>query len=543
MVIPTVARLAHPPVGAGGVGSLARAEAAKLVTHPVFLLGLVASGGMVAGSTLLSTELPILFRHDAELGFALFPLAGATMLAANLAATRERRADTTELHRPSPLAPARRTAALLVAVLAAGAVAIVLVALWVALARLVGGAGWPSPFEVLTGPVLVVNAGLFGVLLGRWVPSTVLTVVLVAVFGGYLSVFSYGWESPVGPEGWFGLMVGLGDQPAELSYRPAAAHLVYLVGIGVVFAAVAWWRHTGVRAASVVVAGALLVAGGGWAQTRPAPADVRASWASLVTDPGQLQSCDERGAVTYCVLPGYGGLVDHWQVPIEAVLERVPERRPVRVTQRFDRPLAKAANTPGPELAVISRESEAEFVARWRDDGELHPDLDWGRGEDLGPQQLSLALGAASLHVGLPTGVREHDGAAGACWAGGQARAVVALWLAATATPDTEQAFRNVVHEIGEFGGYTLGEPFQLAGAVHWAKDDIAVVLSLLDRPDDEVQPRLVADWDRWTAPTATTAELTAALGVEPVRLDDPSGSPYAPNLIGNDGRPVADCS
>lgn len=528
--------------GAPSVVALAVAEARLFVRHPLFLMGVALTVAMLAGSTVASTALPILFRDGAELAFSFFPLVGATVLVANLAITREPRSDTAESEASLSLPPARRTAGFLLSALAPFLVAVGLVALWIVLAKLAGGVGWPRAAEVLTGPVLVANGAVFGTLLGRWLRSNLVAVVVLLVLAAYHSVV-LGWDSPSGPEGWFGLMVALGGEPIELLHRPAPAHLVYLTGVGLVLAGVTYLRDAGARGVRVIVTGLVIAAAGGYVQSRPVSDPVLSGWEAFLAAPETVQACDDRAGVRYCTYPGYGQLIDDWQTPIGGVLERVPDTpRPFEVVQRTSTPLARAGFVPPADQVLRIGQGE-ERLGRWGDDGALHPDLDWGRGAGLGADQLSLALGAANVQLGLPVGAREFDGRAGACWSGGQARAVVAMWLAATATPHTEQAFRSVRQEIEDYGGYTMGEVHQMSGAVHWSKEDIAVVLAMLDQPHDVIHHELTGGWDRWSSPQTATTELVSALGIAPVRMDDPSGTPYAVNGLENEGRPVTDCT
>ncbi|MBW3651735.1 MAG: hypothetical protein KY458_14315, partial [Actinobacteria bacterium] len=147
-----------------------------------------------------------------------------------------------------------------------------------------------------------------------------------------------------------------------------------------------------------------------------------------------------------------------------------------------------------------------------------------GRGwTDDGMAELSLALGAASRVVGLPLAPAEPGAL---CDTAGQARAVVALWLAAQSTPAAGRALGHLTEtHVAHLGGSDpqSGPPHLVMAedavqrAAAWGMVEVRHALALQRRPAAEVEAVLAPQWDRFTDPTATTEELAAELELEPV--------------------------
>lgn len=155
--------------------SLARLEAARLVRHPVLLAGAALS---VLFSITFADAIDIGGAYFALIGPTLLPLGLATLVVANLAALRSRRAATGELYRSAP-APARtRTLAHLLALAGPAGVAAVLIAAgflyfgaWDGLVVSPDGrSATPGAVELAVGPVGVAVLGALGIVLARWIP-------------------------------------------------------------------------------------------------------------------------------------------------------------------------------------------------------------------------------------------------------------------------------------------------------------------------------------------------------------------------------------
>jgi hypothetical protein len=90
------------------------------------------------------------------------------------------------------------------------------------------------------------------------------------------------------------------------------------------------------------------------------------------------------------------------------------------------------------------------------------------------------------------------DGAADTCWAGDQARAVVALWLTAQALPDGERLLR--AHQLGLHPN-------------RYDQQTIDAAATLLAQPRQRMTDFLAAHWREVTDP-ASGIEALAPLGV-----------------------------
>lgn len=133
--------------------------------------------------------------------------------------------------------------------------------------------------------------------------------------------------------------------------------------------------------------------------------------------------------------------------------------------------------------------------------------------DDVGPA-LALALGAA----GLPDRV-EADLVPQV--AAGEARGVVALWLAVRGVDPGGRSGRLVA------GNPASADPFErgLLGsvgdcfvpAVVWSAQDLEAARAIVGLPDATVRPVLASEWDRWTDPATSTDDLLVALGLDPV--------------------------
>lgn len=158
--------------------ALGRAEAWRIVRHPVALVGfglstLVIGGidGDPGGAFNAPTETPTLI-------FGVF-----AFFAANLVATRDRRADGEEVLEPAPTDQLTRTLAMVFATLGPALVAAVGITLTVGAYDLLG---WfeirPTFWHLAQGPVSVLGGALLGTMVGRWAPYPgVAMVAMVAM--------------------------------------------------------------------------------------------------------------------------------------------------------------------------------------------------------------------------------------------------------------------------------------------------------------------------------------------------------------------------
>jgi hypothetical protein len=458
---------------------------------------------------------------------AIAPLACRVLLAANQTALRSRRHSTEELYGTAPASPTTRTGAHLAALTGVVALAAVLAAAKLAWLAAAGGVRAPDPGEAAVGPALVALAGVIGVLLARWVPSPLVApVALLALAVGELWPSLYSWSGRDPRYLWLRPWQEL-DGPREVAYRPAGWHLLYLAAVAALLAVLALTRHG--RSPGRVVAGGLalaVVAGSAWAQLRPAPAAAEAAIVQTVERPQAAQACQRRGAVRYCHFPGYGRWVDRWAAVVEPVLARLPgpaRTHPAEIRQD----IGELWRLDGLSAATNQR---LLVGARWHlgEDRVIPVAMTWETGRQGEADAFNLRLRAAAWAVGLPLDLPPEI--ANVCDTNGQARAVVAVWLAGQTGPATRDNLRAAFAAppsapdaqrwfLESLGGVALGRnpPPWL-----WSKTDGTYALELLDRPADQVAAALTPHWDRLTDPATPTAELVKALGLRPVPPPSP---------------------
>jgi hypothetical protein len=503
--------------------ALAAVESGRLLRHPAVLAATALSVWLLWRWG--KDTAPVLHYADIATQAALAPLAGAALLATNLAVLRSHRDGAVDLYGATRLTLARRTLAHLLSVLPLVVLGSVLVAAdlaWVA--SMPGSVGTPHAAEAATGPALIALGGCLGVMLGRvWRSVAVAPLVLVALALGSLTLA----ELQVGGHGqrpwtWLGALlrpVTVDPPPAALLGRPATWHLVYLLGITVVLSALAVWRsqaqararrHAQVAAAIVLAAGLAATTGAAVAQTRPTSAALAARRLAVVRDPSAELVCQERGPAVYCVFPGFEPQIGLWEPTVRAVVAAVPPAAaaralPVTVAHRsgLHRLIdEEVLSTTGEEPAPGGRPVAPVGTA-------------WGRdGPVLVMAQARLAAGVATRLM-APLPAEGEQPKLSPC----NAQATVALWLAGQASPQAAEGIRQAVADP-RFETFVLTHD-PVPDDPQWGVRAARFALALLDRPRDQVAQALWRDWDLVAAPGTTLERLGEVLGVQP-----PPGSP-----------------
>ena len=499
--------------------ALARVEGRCLLRSPALVVGL-ALGLLQMGPGALWPEAADLRLRAMDAGFLVLPLAAATLIASSLAALRARRHGTEELLSVTPAPPQARTAAHLLAPLGMAFVAgLVVTAALLGAWRIRHGFAQPDLAEAAVGPLLVLGAGALGVLLARWVRSSVAAVVAcvgIAVMQAIMSGLAQ--TNPLRRLAFWAQSADM--RPELLPGRLARWHLVYLVGLVAMAAVGALARHRLSR--RVTVAGVLavvMVGTSGWFQARPIPASVWASRNALLETPQDFQQCEERDGVAYCAYPAYQSLIDMWSAPVAGVRRALPSGRwpaDVQVAQRVAGNDRHWVTSPDVQRKLPALPPKGALIV---DDGDLHPPLLW---DTTGRADLGLAVLAASRAVGLPLAPPAPDVR---CDATGQARAVVALWLAGQATPATARTLRQLTKEaIADVGGrlFLVVPDYGTPGAVAFGATEVALALDLLSRPAGSVATTVAASWDELTARDTPSVVAASRLG-----LDDPGPAPF----------------
>jgi hypothetical protein len=258
--------VAVAPPASGVVRRLARAEAWRLLRHPVMLVGF----GLWVAVTVDS------FRHEIAVVQAFEMVSASTsffpgvpaVLAAHLMATRDVRAGTVELLTAAPARREERVRALMLASFAPALVALVLnVGLTAALRLGDAFAVPPAAWHVVQGPLTVLGACLLGTMLGVWAPSPVAPgVAMVALVAGHVAVAERGSAELLGPAV-FWPEWGIYDGSVWVGLTPGSAawHVAYVAALCGLAAAGALVRVTARRApvlAGGVACGVLAVVAG-----------------------------------------------------------------------------------------------------------------------------------------------------------------------------------------------------------------------------------------------------------------------------------------
>jgi hypothetical protein len=516
--------------------ALAAVESGRLLRHPAVLAATALSVWLLWRWG--KGTVPVLHYADIATQFPLAPLAGAALLATNLAVLRPHRDGAVDLYGATRLSLARRTLAHLLSVLplaALGGVLVVADLAW--LAGVPGGVGTPNLAEAATGPALIVLGGWLGVLLGRvWRSVAVAPLVLVGLAVGSLTLSDlylggHDQRSWV----WLGTLlrpVTLDPPPAALLGRPATWHLVYLLGAAVVLGALAVWRSQAQARAprrAQAVTGAVVVAAlaattvAAVVQTRPTSAALMARRAAAATNPAAHQVCQRRGPAVYCVFPGFEPQIGLWEPTVRAVVAGVPPAAAARVL-----PVTVAQRIGWPRLFEEEEGGEGEEPSVAGDRPVAPVGTAWGRdGQALA--QARLAANVAARLTGLtrpeppPDGGSEPPRWDAPC----QAHGVVALWLAGQASPHAAEGLRQGIADVYD-GSFTLTHDVDLDD-LWWGERAGRFALALLERPRDQVAQALWRNRDLLTSPATTIERLGEVLGVQP----PPPGSPNPPDSGG----------
>lgn len=483
------------------------------ILFSVVALFALATGGLDNGE--------LVGRVVRHLGLVAYPLAGMTLLAANRATLRSRREGTEELFTTTPTNTTTRTGAHLLALstsIVAGSILMAVSLVVIVLRDGSGplGRGWIA--EALAGVALVAGAGALGVFLARWLPHGIVApFALMAILLATIALngmrpfanptrFFAPWASPAP------------DLAPDFVMRPSWSHLVYLVGLVALVTTLALTRTgRGRPIVSALIAASVVTAGGAWLQHRPISNGSAARIGALIEHPAAHQTCRAQAGVRACAYAGSTAVLDEWMEPalrVRAALPDMSRDREYRIVQRVGE-----AGVPHLDPKVRSR---IDLAAWQSDDGVEHPGFAWQDSEfvfALLPAQSAVDLPMSTARGRVP------------CYAGNQARAVVALWLAGQAVDRATADWAiDPSAEIDTNGAtwHSNRAPWALTrwpatwetdidAPVIWARSDLAAARQLLLRPRADVLPALHADWAHLTAPSTTTSELVASLSLAPV--------------------------
>jgi hypothetical protein len=305
-----------------------------------------------------------------------------------------------------------------------------------------------------------------------------------------------------------------------------------------------------------------------------------------VSDPAASWVTVTRDDATYAVLPGYERWIDWWDGVIAATVDPVPpSARPALVLEQWPHPfpsqLLDEFTESDPEWqTLMGRANDLYFGSSQVDPWPIRV------GEVLtSAERAPLAIAAAVRSVGLPLlpevlegrlytedeiaaynqeptdptvtlnwpgeerGVPrpvlgDHMMLEVACTAEGQAREVVAAWLAAQASPTLADLYRDIrLHGPAAGGDYLesftedhsgdAAVPAVFWGSLGWIKfggygggfwgngvagspaaTDLAA--QLLEKPQDAVTAAIREHWEEWTDPATPVQAIIDAFELEP---------------------------
>lgn len=557
---------------------LAVRDGLRMLRHPVLWGGALFS--LALFGLLTWQAAPVLHRDDTSIAGALLPFAAATLIVANLAASRAARNRTDELFDTAPTTRALRTRGQLIALTFPVFGSLALGAVMLGYMLLDAPVGKPRIAELSAGPVVVALLGALGIAIGKWRSHPALGPMAVVLVAGVEILFI---QPVIGLEGttgsvvdrvpWFALWVPLsltGEIATELVIRPSGWHLLYLVGLVVVAATIAL-AHDGRRSRLIplLVAGVLGAVLGSIGQLTPATASRRAALMAMVENPEEHQVCKERQGVTYCAYPAYVPWIDRWARPVEGALDAIPEHaRPqgLVVRQRFGSYFEGPVDLPYRAVRRAVRRLERESLSQGGSPT-FWTETQWGRGEIEGDFEMGFSLWIAMEAADFPSTrgdlVLTPGGQALAkqtfsarlpervrprfertlsrrrpysCTTLDQARALAVLWVAGQATPDTRATFARVSEEYpygftfyedrgkrrASYDGPALWElypriPAPMSAHVVFGDAEFHYAAQLLPRPDEDVSDVMTERWDSMAAPTAKTADFLDDLGLKPL--------------------------
>lgn len=494
---------------------LGRFEALRTLRHPLTWVGAAGSAWMMW--VLGGDVAPILERDSVFLAGAMLPLAATTLLSANYATLRQTRLP--ELLATQPSGTTAPVLGVQLGVVSPVLLAVLLQAVGLAYLLLgdpVGSIAWS---ELAVGPLLVAVFGMGGVLLARGIRHPIIAplflvglAVLQLLASPDAQIFS---SEPTANVEWLApWMIPSSFAPIEdLAARPSWLHLVYLIGLGLVLGSLAVPPKGRVRTARYFLVGffaAGVVAG---SVTLPSEPGGTFNWPEAAAS----QTCDTAADIEFCAFGFYADWIPRWQATVAAV----DALAPVSIDEVIQRP----HNIGWDEDSGLSNGVRALTT------------LEWDRPRARPNQAFGLALASAQSAVGLPTMpetraltpeeidsvIEQNPGYPGDlraqlesegpqqqdCSAIGQARIVVALWLAGAALSNGAEVLQQRLDEYPSAVTFIPPEPAHRSG-VTIGRSDAELALELLSLPPTEVHDELENRWGEAIDPVTPVVDLAA---------------------------------
>ncbi|MGL5827965.1 MAG: hypothetical protein ACRC0L_00160, partial [Angustibacter sp.] len=417
--------------------ALARAEAVRIVRHPLILASLAGIAALWAYDLAApggAESFPVVSVEVELMQLQLLLVGASAFLIANLTRLRPNRFKALAQEAVAPIPAWQRTFALLLATAIPAGLALLLSLLRIVYIAAQPTAAGPVPVaEVLAIPTVTLLAAALGVVVARarsvLVGTLALALAAMSIFiGNFVLTDNKRWLLPLV----FDEDSELRPLPASLLARPSNAHLGYLLGI----AAAIWLlllithglRH---RLATIAAMSAIaLAATCGAVQLQSTPRIAQASWQGARSAPAGLQQCQDRDSVQYCYFPDFSKWVPSWAQVAQGQL-RVVGEQPARlvIRQRISQEIQfgpiTAAWQPWAESDQTAGTPDAVSVGTsWGSDG-----LSYTEAQSM--MGLSAGLAARLIDGPGPLNQEHRCGATGTLLA----------WLAIGATRDTQAAF------------------------------------------------------------------------------------------------------
>ncbi|MER5647705.1 hypothetical protein [Streptosporangium sp. NPDC002524] len=413
-------------------------------------------------------------------------LAGAVLLVANLAASRDGRHGMPESLAGLPSGAEHRTRAVLFAAPLAGGLAAAVVLGLHLVVRLLSGpvAGTLDLYEPLAAVAASAFAAALGVAVGRWLPWLIAGPMVIAALGFLI------FQNPAnGPAGWW-LPVMQHHYP-DWPDRPSGVHLVYVLALVVLAGGIASLRH-GIRPAplvAVVAAVAVAVPAGATAASVRQGAPTGSGWAARADVDPRLRDrflgpdahrCEERAGITYCAYPGYVPWIPLWEEAIGPVVRAVPpERRHL--------------------VPPVRQMTSSWFFGEDIESRAIRPSMSWGHPDQRKRLAEDLSLNVAGFHL--------------SCDARGQARTLVMLWLVGQTSPITRP------------GSLRIDSRLSRRSLVDYGDTEVGYARRLLATPG--ARERVRTHWDTLMRPSTTLERALPLLGLDrEFPISKPEGTP-----------------
>ncbi len=514
----------------GASVQLARLEGRQLLRNEAFIVGIFMSIAILVVFGLVWASDNIGAHNSWRYWLALLPVftlpfAGMTLVAMNLAALRARREGVEELFGSLPATATARVVGHVGSVWMALIVQIGFVCSTFAIGWFVtehfGTIDAASIGDVAVSFVLVFCAGSLAVALARWLPNplgALAALVVLAIVGSAIgAIGGHHWSLTRQLSIW----PRYPDHDWALAIRPNWWHAAYLLSLGLFVAVVAVARQRRDRMVLVLGVGTLSLAGlTGYLQTRPMTDADAERIAAMVSDPAAHSTCRTMDGLSLCAYRDYTDITEVWARELTAPFAAVAPQR------RVDEFAVVWHETHLDRLdpAVLDQIDVDSLGASWKAQAATWNGVEIDGTESNLVNRLALGLWSVDLPL-----VPAPPGPAGEapCSVGGQARGVVALWVAAQGM-SADDAKRFVSGTWNGFGDSEDGpdvpadwiDGFVWVGdaipPVLWSAADIAAAQALLTLDPTTVRDSLWADWRLWSDRATTTDDLIAEFGVEP---------------------------